>query len=266
MSWWLAMLIDWAVAAAAMAGVWALATKRRNAGWVDVAWSFGTGASGAFLALAVGGLDHPRAWLVATLAAVWGGRLGWHLAHRVAGEPEDGRYADLRERWGEAFDRRMLAFFQVQATWVVLFAIPMMVAAARPGPLDWLDALGAVIFVAAIAGETIADRQLAAWKRDHPEGEQVCRRGLWAWSRHPNYFFEWTHWLAYVAIGITGPWGWLTLLGPAVMYFFLRWITGVKLAERRSVRKRGEAYRRYQREVSAFFPWPPRRSAGAETG
>lgn len=266
MTWWIAMLVDWAAAAVLMAGVQVFATRRRNAGWVDVAWSFGTGASGAFLALAVGGVDHSRAWLVAAMAAFWGGRLGLHLAGRVAGEAEDGRYADLRERWGEAFDRRMAIFFQVQATWVVLFAVPMMVAASRPGPLDWLDALGLAIFVAAIAGETLADRQLAAWKRDHPEGEVVCRRGLWAWSRHPNYFFEWTHWLAYVAIGIAGPRGWLTLLGPVVMYFFLRWITGVKLAERRSVRTRGEPYRRYQREVSAFFPWPPRRAAGAETG
>jgi len=258
MIWWQAMLVAWAVAAVVMAGLWAFAMRRRNAGWVDVAWSFGTGAAGVFLALAVGGVDHPRAWLVAAAAATWGGRLGWHLASRVAGEPEDGRYADLRERWGDAFGRRMFAFFQIQASWVVLFAAPMMIAARRPGPLDWMDALGLAIFIGAIVGETVADRQLATWKRRRSEDEVVCRRGLWAWSRHPNYFFEWTHWLAYVAIGIAGPQGWLTLAGPLVMYVFLTRVTGVKLAERRSVERRGEPYRRYQREVNAFFPGPPR--------
>ena len=253
------MLVAWAVAAAAMAALWWWCRRRRNAGWVDVAWSFGTGATGAFLALAVGGLEHPRAWLVAVAAAGWGMRLGLHLAVRIAGEPEDSRYADLRQRWGEAFDRRMFVFFQIQATWVVLFATPMMIAARRPGPLDLMDLLGGVILLAAVAGETVADRQLAAWKRSRPAEERVCRRGLWSWSRHPNYFFEWTHWFAYVAIGIAGPSGWITLAGPLLMYVFLTRITGVPVAERRSVARRGEAYIAYQREVSAFFPRPPRR-------
>lgn len=266
MSWFSAMLAAWAVAAVVMAVLWWAAMRRRNAGWVDVAWSFGTGAAGSFLALAVGGASEPRSWLVAVAAAVWGARLGGHLAARVAGEEEDGRYADFRARWGDAFDRNMFVFFQVQASWVVLFAAPMMIAARRPGPLDWMDVVGALIFLGAIGGETLADRQLAAWKRDHPEGEVVCRRGFWAWSRHPNYFFEWTHWLAYVAIGVAAPWGWLTVAGPVVMYVFLTRITGVKLAERRSVERRGEPYRRYQREVSPFFPWPPRRTASPEPG
>jgi steroid 5-alpha reductase family enzyme len=264
-NWWAAMLVAWAVAAAAMAALWWWCRRRRNAGWVDVAWSLGTGTAGAFLALAVGGVDHPRAWLVAATAAGWGLRLGLHLAVRIAGEPEDSRYADLRQRWGDAFDRRMFAFFQIQASWVVLFATPMMVAAGRPGPLDWMDMLGVGILLAAVAGETVADRQLAAWKRSRPEGELVCRRGLWSWSRHPNYFFEWTHWFGYVAIGIAGPYGWITLAGPALMYVFLTRITGVPVAERRSVARRGEAYLAYQREVPAFLPRPPRRGPRASS-
>ena len=90
---------------------------------------------------------------------------------------------------------------------------------------------------------------------------RVCREGLWGWTRHPNYFFEWIHWWAYVLLGVGAPHGWLTLGGPVVMFLFLTRVTGIPPTEARLVESRGEEYRRYQREVNAFFPGPPRRAS-----
>lgn len=267
MTWWILLLAAWAANAGLMAGLWLIAVRRRNVGVVDVAWSFATGLTGVGLALLVEPAGDPRRWLVAGLAAAWGVRLGVHLGRRVASESEDSRYAEMRKSMGERFNRVMFGFFQVQATWAVMFAAPMMVAAMRPTPgLDVFDFAGIAVWLIGIGGESLADRQLARFKRAGHPRTAVCREGLWAYSRHPNYFFEWIHWFAYVLIGIgatdTWPWGWLTLLGPAVMLFFLLKVTGVPPAERSSLKRRGDAYRQYQREVNAFFPGPRRLERG----
>lgn len=249
----------WAAMAVVMALLWRRQRRTGNAGIVDVAWTFGVGALAALFALGVEeGLPARRA-IIAAVALAWSWRLGVHLARRVAGEPEDGRYRALRERWGDRAERNLFLFFQVQASWTVLFALPAWLAARNDAPLGWGDALGVAIALVAMGGEAIADRQLAAFRRDPAERGGVCRRGLWGWSRHPNYFFEWTFWWAFVAFGIAGPLGWLTLLAPATMLLFLLFITGIPPTEARAVASRGEAYRRYQREVSAFVPLPPRR-------
>jgi steroid 5-alpha reductase family enzyme len=112
--------------------------------------------------------------------------------------------------------------------------------------------------VLALAGETVADRQLAAW-RAHPGNRgRACRAGLWRYSRHPNYFFEWLHWFAYVLLAVGSPLAWLAWLGPLLMFASLNWITGIPYTEAQALRSRGDDYRRYQAETSRFFPWPPR--------
>jgi len=172
------------------------------------------------------------------------------------------RYRELRRRLGERAQSVLFVFFQLQAAWVVLFALPMHFAARNPVPrFGALDVLGVLLWVAAVLGEALADRQLARFRNDPANRGTVCRAGLWRTSRHPNYFFEWVHWWAYVAIGIPGPHGWLTLAGPAVMLLFLWKVTGIPILEERLVESRGEAYREYQRTTSPFLPWPPRRSA-----
>jgi steroid 5-alpha reductase family enzyme len=114
-----------------------------------------------------------------------------------------------------------------------------------------------VLWAGAVLGETVADRQLAGFRADPANRGAVCRRGLWRLSRHPNYFFEWVQWWAYVLIGRGAP---LTLIGPAAMLVFLFRVTGIPYTERQALRSRGEAYREYQRATSAFVPWPPRRA------
>jgi steroid 5-alpha reductase family enzyme len=133
-------------------------------------------------------------------------------------------------------------------------------AAANPRhSLSVWTVLALVVWLASMAGESLADRQLARFRADPGSRGKTCRVGLWAWSRHPNYFFEWLHWFSYVLLAVGSGLAWLAWLGPVLMFAFLYRVSGIPWTEAQSLRSRGEDYARYQREVSAFFPWPPRR-------
>jgi steroid 5-alpha reductase family enzyme len=253
----LVVLAGWAAAALLMLALWAVQRSTKNAGIVDVAWALSTGALGAGFALAADG-DRPRRLIVAALALAWGLRLGLHLWARVAREAEDGRYRRLRETWGGAADRNLLLFFQVQALWALLFALPMLAAARSPGALTLVDAAGIALWAIGLAGEAVADRQLAAFRANPANRGRVCQVGLWRYSRHPNYFFEWLHWWGYVALAAGSPLWWLPLAGVVAMGYFITRVTGIPPTEAQAIRTRGDAYRAYQQSTSAFVPWPPR--------
>ncbi|QYK51989.1 MAG: DUF1295 domain-containing protein [Fimbriimonadaceae bacterium] len=261
MSVWFAIGIAWLTMALLMSALWYVQYRRHNAGIVDIAWSFGTGLCAVFFALTASG-DPWRKVLVAVIAGVWGLRLGSALAVRVLSEQEDGRYQMLREKWGERVQPLMFGFFQIQAAWAVLFALPMLAASYNPSPVRALDLFAIAVWLVAVIGESIADLQLANFKKNPENKGKVCREGLWAWSRHPNYFFEWVHWFAYLILAIGGSLLWLAALGPVVMLLFLTKVTGIPMTEARSIKSRGEAYREYQRTVSPFFPWPPKDEQG----
>jgi len=262
---WLAILIGWAVIALLMAGLWAVQRRTHNAGIVDIAWSFGTGLMGVWFALTADG-DTARRVLVAILAGFWGVRLGIHLLNRVMREEEDGRYLALREKWGSRTQPLLFVFFQVQAAWAVMFALPMWIAADNPSMgIRWSDFAGAAVWLIAVVGESIADGQLARFRNDPSNMGKVCNIGLWRYSRHPNYFFEWLGWWSYVLIAIGGPYAPAALAGPFIMYLFLTRVTGIPPTEQRALRSRGEAYRQYQRTTNALFPGPPRRIDEAQS-
>lgn len=243
-----------------MALGWDWQRRRRNAGIVDVLWAAGLGVAAVLMAVTGTGAVLPRA-LLALLGGIWSWRLAAHLWHRVNREAEDGRYRHLRAHW-QGSQAKFFLFFQAQALLVLVFALPFMAVAANPvGSMTAWTAGGALLWLASVALEALADRQLAAFRADPVRRGKTCRSGLWRYSRHPNYFFEWLHWFSYVALAVGSPIGWLAWSGPLVMYVFLRWISGVPYTEAQALRTRGDDYRAYQQSTPMLFPWPPRSDA-----
>ena len=248
----------WGFAAAAMLLVWIGQIKSSLAAIVDVAWAFLTGAVAAGLVMSQSVITE-RHILLSVMIGLWSLRLTAHLWQRLAREKNDGRYVYFREAMGRHHQIGMFAFFQVQAVWVILFAAPVWAASLTPrAGLDWLDGIGLCVFLTALIGEGIADRQLSAFKADPANAGRVCDVGLWRYSRHPNYFFEWVHWIAYVFVGWGSAWLWVAVAGVVIMYVFVTRVTGIPYTEKQAVRRRGDSYRQYQRTTSAFFPWPPK--------
>jgi len=254
--WALAMVI-WAISALVMAGVWSFSMRVRNVGYVDVAWAGLMSLAALIAGVFSSGAALPRI-LTAAAGAVWGARLCVHLLHRVLHEAEDGRHRALRERW-KGSPAKFFVFFQVQAVVVALFALPFLGAAASPVEhVNGWTMAAVMVWIVAVGGESLADAQLAAFRENRGNRGKTCRAGFWNWSRHPNYFFEWLHWFAYVLLTFGSPYAWLTWLGPILMLVFLYRISGIPQTEEQALRSRGDDYRRYQNDVSAFFPWPPR--------
>lgn len=237
--------------------LWAIQLRTLDAATVDIGWTVLVAGGAVASAILVDG-DATRRLLVAAMAGAWALRLGGHLlVDRVLrNAEEDGRYRWLRERWGDRAPRNFLLLYLAQSVVAAMFVAPIAVA-MRGGALDAWAAAGVVLWMVALAGESVADRQLAQFRADSSNRGRVCRRGLWRYSRHPNYFFEWLHWWAYVLIAHGAP---LTLLGPLVMLLFLFRVTGIPYTERQALRSRGDAYRAYQADTSAFIPWWPRRA------
>lgn len=251
---------------AVMALAWEVQRRLGNGGWVDAFWSFGVGAAGVTYALApFPGIPWPslRQIVVAVLIALWSLRLGLHIAERSARLPEDARYAQFRRDWGADFQRRMFMFLMIQAATAAFLAVSMLVAARNPRPFGVQDMVALAICAAAIIGEAVADAQLRRFRADPARHGAVCEIGLWRYSRHPNYFFEWLIWIAYpvFAIDFDGRylWGWVALTGPAAMYWFLVHVSGVPPLEAHMLRSRGEAYRAYQARTRPFLPLPKAR-------
>jgi steroid 5-alpha reductase family enzyme len=245
--------------AAAMLALWALSLALRNASIVDIWWGPGIALAVAVAWLAAGAGGSRSALLVA-LTALWALRLGGYLLWRNAGHGEDPRYQAMRRRIGPRFPGISLATvfgFQGVLQWAV--SLPLQLAVAAPGtaPLGASDALGCLLFAGGLGFEAIGDAQLARWKADPANARRVMDRGLWRYTRHPNYFGDaLAHWGLF-AIALATPHAWKAVLGPALMTFLLLRVSGVALLER-SIGKRRPDYAEYQRRTSAFLPQPPR--------
>ncbi|MDX1763910.1 MAG: DUF1295 domain-containing protein [bacterium] len=253
------LLTGWFSMASFMVILYVVQRLREDAGIVDVGWATGLAALAVFYGVSADGY-LPRRTTLLLLAGLWGLRLGGYLfLNRVRRGPEDGRYQMLRNQWGDRAQTYFFFFFQIQALWAVMFSLPFLVVAYNP-LMTWtiFDTLAIVVWIAAIAGESTADAQLAAFRSQPENRGKTCREGLWRYSRHPNYFFEFLHWWSYVLLGVGSPYWWVTLTGPATMLLFLYKITGIPYTEKQALASRGEEYREYQRTTSPFIPWFPK--------
>jgi steroid 5-alpha reductase family enzyme len=237
--------------------VWMVQRRTHNAGMIDPVWAFSLGAVALLYGLLGNGVPLTRG-LVAMGGMLWGVRLGSHLWRRNAGHPEDARYRELRETWGDDANRRLFWFFQVQAVAALLLSLAFLVPSFLPHEPDVIQIAAAVIiWLLSVGGEALADRQLRQFVADPAHRGHVCRVGLWRYSRHPNYFFECLHWVAYVPLACGAPWAWLMLLPPALMTLLLLKVSGIPLLEAHLAKSR-PGYADYVRTTSMLLPLPPR--------
>jgi steroid 5-alpha reductase family enzyme len=237
---------------------WLVQLKTKNGGIVDPIWSL----SFPLLAIVYFFLSDRSQSKIIFLAMVimWGMRLGIHLLTRVLHEDhEDVRYAALRKEWGGKQNLLMLRFYYFQAILALVLSIPFVLVMKSDLQIGLFEITGLGIWIVAIAGESIADAQLKSFKADPANKGKVCDHGLWYYSRHPNYFFEWLIWVAFFVFAMGSPYGWISIICPIAMLYFLLKVTGIPYTETQSVRSKGQAYIEYQRTTSAFVPLPKRK-------
>lgn len=261
---WSAVLLSLALGTvlvlAVMAVVWVLAVRIRNAGIVDIAWSLNFSLLALLYATLASGF-LPRRLLIAGMTVLWSLRLGGYLYQRVMGDHpvEDGRYQRLREEWGARADARFFWFFELQGVLNLVLSLPALLASANATPrIHVLEWLAVALWAVGILGEATADRQLDRFRRQAANQGRTCQAGLWRYSRHPNYFFEWLVWLSYFLFASASAWGWASVYCPLLMLYFLFRVTGIPATEAQALKSRGQEYREYQRTTSAFVPWFPR--------
>ena len=244
--------------------LWLIGLRTNNYAIVDFGWAVGltliadyygwqSWRHGGYL---------PRIILFCAMATIWGLRLGLYLLlTRVIGHPEEGRYQQLRKEWKTNLPLKFLAFYLFQGLLDAILSLPFLwVALNRAEKIHWLEIAGVALFVIAKIGESISDAQLTAFKNNPNNKGKTCRAGLWKYSRHPNYFFEWNIWVAWFLFALASPHGYTAIVCPAFMLFLLFKITGIPATEEQSLRSRGDDYREYQRTTSVFVPWPKKKA------
>ena len=239
--------------------LWLIHFPLHDAAIVDAGWAGGLALLGVLYAV-LGAGWAPRRAAIALMAAAWGLRLALYLLlTRVIGHPEEGRYVQLRKQWRTNIPLKFLLFFEFQAVLCIVLSAPFLLASQNPAPaFSILEYAAAILWVVAIVGEITADMQLNAFKSNAGNRGQTCRAGLWKYSRHPNYFFEWLIWVAFCLFAIESQFGYLALVPPALMLYFLFRVTGIPATEAQALRTRSEDYKLYQETTSAFVPWFPR--------
>jgi len=255
------VLIATAVVAVLMVILWAIHFPIHNAAIVDAGWAGGLALIGILYSVEGAGW-LPRRLLIGFMAGMWGLRLAAYLTKtRVIGHPEEGRYQEIRRNWKTNIGFKFLLFFEAQAILCVVLSVPFLLAAMNPSVgFEWYEYLGVVIWAMSIIGESMADAQLAAFRRKPESKGKTCRDGLWHYSRHPNYFFEWFVWIGYALVGLGAAYGWLGFISQAFILYFLMRVTGIPATEAQALRSRGDDYREYQRTTSPFIPWFPKES------
>ncbi len=237
--------------------VWLWSYKIKNAGVVDIFWSYNFPVIAIILYLFAPGFEM-RKMLLCGMVILAGLRLGTHLAIRIFKHlhEEEPRYKQIRQEWGKNAEKKMFGFFQVQALSNVLLAVPFFISAINTDPqISPMEYAGVFLWAISVICEAIADQQLANFKKDPANKGKVCDTGLWRYSRHPNYFFEWLMWVSYFIFALASPYGYIAIISPAIILYLLLKVTGIPMTEQQSLKTKGEAFKRYQESTSVFVPW-----------
>jgi steroid 5-alpha reductase family enzyme len=248
-----------AATAMLMLMVWLLSLVKKDASIVDTFWGLGFVVIAAVCYATTSGY-HQRKVLVTSLAAVWGIRLASHIFLRNKDKGEDFRYKAMRARFGSRFPIvSLFTVFGLQGLLMWIISLPIQIAeiSREPARLTWLDWAGAAIWFTGFLFESIGDAQLALFKADHGNEGKVMDRGLWRYTRHPNYFGDALLWWGLFVIALSTPGAAWTVISPLLMTGLLMKVSGVALLEKTLTRTKPE-YRNYVRRTSAFFPWMPR--------
>lgn len=250
------VLVGAAGVAVLMLLLWLIHLRTGNAAIVDAGWAGGLALLGVLYA-ALGGGYRLRTAMIGSMSAVWGLRLAIYLlTTRIIGHPEEGRYQELRRQWKTNIPFKFLLFFEFQALLCLVLAVPFLMASRNTHPgISSIEWTAVALWTLAMSGEVAADAQLSKFKSDPSNKGRTCEAGLWRYSRHPNYFFEWLIWVAFGLFALASPGGFWGLLSPALILYFVLRVTGIPATEAQAIRTRGEEYRRYQRTTSAFVPW-----------
>ena len=246
----------WAAVSALMLILWLISLKTKNAAIVDVGWTLGLLACAVvYAALGIG--DSWRKTIFVLMVGVWALRLGGYLFFtRIWKQPEEGRYQQIRRDWKTNINLKFFFFFEFQALLDVVLSLPFLLAAVNLRPnISTIEYIGLVLWAGSMSGEALADAQLNAFKRNPANKGKTCRSGLWNYSRHPNYFFEWFIWVSWLVFALGSAHGWIAVLCPALMLYFLFKVTGIPATEAQALRSRGDDYRQYQQTTSVFVPW-----------
>lgn len=229
---------------------------------VDIAWGLGFIVIAVCLLLRFEPAPSARLYVASALVFVWGARLAWHVGRRNLrpGKTEDPRYAEWRRSWGRMFSVR--SFFQVfmlQGLFMLLISAPVQVVGSAAGPaFGALDFVGIAVWLCGFVFESVGDAQLARFLANPANRGHIMDRGLWALTRHPNYFGEATMWWGLGIMALSMPSGWIGLIGPITITWLLTKVSGIPLVERP---RNGEPeWEAYKARTSAFVPLPPRKS------
>ena len=248
------------VVAALMLTVWTVSVVRKDASLVDIFWGFGFVVI-AWVSFALGDGNDTRKLIIAVLASVWGLRLTLHIGRRNLGKGEDYRYRAMRRAHPDNFGRWTLVnVYGLQGVLMYAVSLPLQMAQVTGGPdgLEIVGYIGIALWVIGFAFEATGDRQLNRFKADAANKGKVMDRGLWRYTRHPNYFGDSVVWWGHFLIAAASPVMIWTVVSPLIMTFLLTRVSGVPLLER-SMARRKPGYTEYMARTSGFFPLPPRK-------
>jgi steroid 5-alpha reductase family enzyme len=235
---------------------WLASLVRNDVSIVDSLWSL-MFILALIVYVALGGAVQPRTLLILALAAIWALRLALYISWRNHGEPEDARYQAIRRNNEPGFRYKSLYIvFGLQALLAWVISLPLLVASSSTADTQALDIAGVALFAAGFVFETVGDYQLARFKRDPAQHGRVLDTGLWRYTRHPNYFGEFTLWWGFYLLALAGG-GWWTLISPLLMSWLLLKVSGVALLEK-DIAERRPQYAAYIQHTNAFFPGPRR--------